>query len=518
MSSEADYILQMKDITKTFPGVKALDNVSFNLKKGSVHALMGENGAGKSTLMKVLTGIYKADAGEIILKGARVNINDPKEALHLGISIIHQELNPIPDMTVAENIFVGREPTYKFLNILNRKELRSMTLRLFEEIGIKIDPGAKLASLSVAEKQVVEIVKAISYNADIIIMDEPTSAISDREVEKLFEIIRKLVSKGKAIIYISHKMDEIFQISDYITVMRDGAYIDTKPTSELNKQKLISLMVGRELSSVFPKRNAKISDIAMEVKKLNIKGICKDITFKVRRGEILGVAGLMGAGRTEVMEAIFGARKIDSGEIIINGERVTINSPKDAINKGIALVTEDRKLLGLNLKSSVKNNITLANLSAYCMLKQLIRINEEKKVADAQIDALSIKTPDRNQIVNSLSGGNQQKVVIAKWLLCNPDILILDEPTRGIDVGAKAEIYKIMNSLAEAGKAIIMISSEMPEILGMSDRVIALHEGRITGEFDKSEMDQEKIMFCATGHEKGEAVSWTLKQNQLGVE
>jgi inositol transport system ATP-binding protein len=359
----------------------------------------------------------------------------------------------------------------------------------------------------VAEKQIVEIVKAISYNADIIIMDEPTSAITDREVEKLFEIIRKLVTKGKAIIYISHKLDEIFQISDCITVMRDGAYIDTKPSKELDKQKLINLMVGRELSSVFPKRRAKITDVAMEVKKLNVKGRCKDITFKVRRGEILGVAGLMGAGRTEAVEAIFGARKIESGEIIINGESVNINSPKDAISKGIALVTEDRKLLGLNLKSSVKNNITLANLSEYCRFKQIIKSKEEKRIADTQIDALKIKTPDRNKIVNSLSGGNQQKVVIAKWLLCNPDILILDEPTRGIDVGAKAEIYKIMNSLAEEGKAVIMISSEMPEILGMSDRVIVLHEGRITGEFDKSELDQEKIMLCATGHEKEEAIS-----------
>lgn len=504
MNTEAEYVLQMKNLSKTFPGVVALENVSFNLKKGSVHALMGENGAGKSTLMKVLTGIYKADTGETVLKGKSVSINDPREALQLGISMIHQELNSIPEMTVSENIFIGREPKFGLLPVVNYRELKRKTLSLFKEIGIEINPDAKLSTLSIAEKQVVEIVKAISYNSDIIIMDEPTSALSDKEVEKLFEIIRKLVATGKSIIYISHKMDEIFEISDYVTVLRDGKYIDTKSIKELNKQTLITLMVGRELCDIFPKTIAEIGEVALEVRNLSIKGEFTDISFQVRRGEILGISGLMGAGRTEVMETIFGARKADSGEVIINGKSIKTGRPRDAIQNGISLVTEDRKLLGLNLKGSIKDNITLASLNDCCTLKQIIKIKEEVEIADKQISALQIKTPSRNKIVNTLSGGNQQKVVIAKWLLCSPDILILDEPTRGIDVGAKAEIYNIMSSLACEGKAIIMISSEMPEIIGMSDRIIVLHEGRVTGEFSREELDQERIMLCATGQIKGE--------------
>lgn len=507
MAVESEYILQVKNITKVFPGVTALDDVSLNLKKGVVHALMGENGAGKSTLMKVLTGIYNADRGEIFLKGKVTSINGPREALQLGIAMIHQELSPIPEMTVAENIFVGREPGYRFLPVVNRRELRNMTLKVFEEIGISLDPDAKLSSLSVAEQQVVEIVKAISYNSDIIIMDEPTSALSDREVDKLFEIIRKLVSKGKSVIYISHKMDEIFRICDWITVLRDGRYIDTKSVAELDKQTLITLMVGRDLCNIFPKEDAEIKDVALKVKNLNINGKFRDISFEVRQGEILGISGLMGAGRTEIMEAVFGARKIDGGEIFIKGKSVKINSPKDAIGYGIALVTEDRKLLGLNLKGSVKDNITLASLNKFCSMKQLLKMKKEQEAVENQIRQLNVKTPTSKKIVNSLSGGNQQKVVLAKWLLCGPDILILDEPTRGIDVGAKAEIHRIMSSLAGEGKAIIMISSEMPEILGMSDRVLVLHEGRITGEFNRAELDQERIMMCATGHGKEEKIS-----------
>lgn len=504
MSETVDYLLQVKNISKVFPGVVALDGVSLNVERGKVHALIGENGAGKSTLMKILIGMYKAEQGEVILRGQKVNINSPKEALQCGVSMIHQELNPIPEMTVAENIFIGREPGYPFLPIVNRKELRRKTLQLFQEIGIDLNPNSKLSSLSVAETQMVEIVKAISYNADVIIMDEPTSAITDREVEKLFEIIRKLTAKGAGIIYISHKLDELFQISDTVTVFRDGKFVDSRPIAQMNKQLLISLMVGRELTNIFPKEDAEIGEVVLEVKGLCNKGKFNDVSFKVNRGEILGLAGLMGAGRTEVVETIFGIRKADNGQVLVKGQPVHINTPQKAIEAGIALVSEDRKLYGLNLVNSVKNNITLVNLKKYCRWNQFIKIHEERNMADQQIKILGIKTPTRNQIVNSLSGGNQQKVVLAKWILCNPDILILDEPTRGIDVGAKAEIHRLMSQFAKQGKAVIMISSEMPEILGMSDRVIVLHEGKITGEFKRNELEQEKIMACATGHMKGE--------------
>ncbi|MHB1453443.1 MAG: sugar ABC transporter ATP-binding protein [Saccharofermentanales bacterium] len=506
MDSGPEIILQMKNITKTFPGVLALEDVSIEFERGKVHAVMGENGAGKSTLMKILAGIYKADQGEILINDRIAIISNPKEAITNGISMIHQELSPIPYMTIAENIFVGREPQYGIFPIVNRKEMRRLTQELFSKIGIRLNPDQKMATLSIAEMQLVEILKAVSFNSEIIIMDEPTSAITDREVDKLFEIIRMLSAKGKTVIYISHKMDEIFKICDYVTVLRDGRYIDTKPIGELNKQKLISLMVGRELNNIFPKIDTEIGDIALEVRNLTKKGKFKDISFFVKKGEILGLSGLMGAGRTEVVEAIFGVDKADSGEIIIDGRPARINSPADAIRYKIGLISEDRKLMGLNLKSSIKNNITMASLGDFCYLKQIIRMKQEQKSADQQIRSLKIKTPTRNQIVSALSGGNQQKVVIAQWLLCNPDVLILDEPTRGIDVGAKSEIHKIMGMLAKDGKAIIMISSEMQEILGMSDRVIVLHEGRVTGEFTREELDQECIMGCATGHRKGEMV------------
>jgi inositol transport system ATP-binding protein len=501
-----DYVLEMKNITKIFPGVAALNNVDLKINKGEVHALIGENGAGKSTLMKILIGIYKAEKGEIIYKGEKVNINNPGEALNLGISMIHQELNHIPEMTVAENIFLGREPSVKFFKIVKVKSMKQKTEKLFSDIGIKINPVAKVSSLSVAEMQMVEIVKAVSYNADIIIMDEPTSAITDREVEKLFDIIRALTSKGKAVIYISHKLDEIFKICDKVTVLRDGHYIDTKKISEINKQVLISMMVGREISNIFPKEDVKAGNIILEVRNLSVKGKFSGINFTLRKGEILGIAGLMGAGRTELVEAIFGIRKLDFGEIIINNEKIKITSAKKAILNKIALVSEDRKLFGLNLKASVKNNLSIVNLDSFSYLNFILNLKKERSAADAQIKLFGIKTTGRNQIVNSLSGGNQQKVVIAKWLLITPDIIILDEPTRGIDVGAKSEIHKLMVTLAKEGKSIIMISSELPEILGMSDRVIVLHEGEITGEFSRDELEQEKIMACATGHKKGEKV------------
>jgi inositol transport system ATP-binding protein len=507
MLENNEYVLQMKNISKAFPGVVALDNVQLNVKKGEVHALMGENGAGKSTLMKILAGLVKPDQGEILLNGRHMDFNSPKESLDHGISMIHQELNCIQEMTIAENIFIGREPCYQFLQVVDRRKLNQQAFDLFKEIDWEMDPDTKLSSLSVAEMQMVEIAKAISYNSDLIIMDEPTSAITDREVEKLFEIIRKLTSKGKSIIYISHKMDEILTISDCVTVLRDGQYVATKPVSKLNNQLLISLMVGRDLSDIFFKEHVALGDVFLEVKGLSKKGKFNNIHFKIHQGEVLGIAGLMGAGRTELVEAIFGLHHPDHGEIFVKNKKVNIRSPKDAISHGIALVPEDRRHSGLNLRGTIKENISIVNLDDFCHLGHIINRQQEKKEADEQIKNLNIKTPSRDQMVNSLSGGNQQKVVLSKWLLGNPDILILDEPTRGIDIGAKAEIYKMINLLAGDGKAIIMISSEMPEILGLSDRVIVLHEGEITGEFTRNEFNQERIMACAAGYLKEEEVS-----------
>lgn len=493
------FLLEMRNITKAFPGVNALSEVSLKVAKGSVHALIGENGAGKSTLMKVLIGMYKADSGEVFLRGEKVAIQNPGDALHQGISMIHQELNPVPGMTIAENVFLGREPTYPWSGIVNRSLMNQKTIALFEEIGLDIDPTTIVSTLNVAGLQMMEIVKAISYNADLIIMDEPTSAITDREVEKLFGIIRKLTAKGKAVLYISHKMDELYRISDHITVLRDGRYIATKLTQEWDRQSLITMMVGREISNLFPKETVAIGPAVLEVQGLCQSDRVKDISFTLKQGEILGISGLMGAGRTELVETIFGLRKASRGIIKIHGKTVKITSVKDAIDNRIALVPEDRKLYGLNLKDSVKNNVTIVNLARYCLGGSIVRQGEEKKVCDAQIKLFNIKTYGHSQITNTLSGGNQQKVVIAKWILANPEIIILDEPTRGIDVAAKAEIHRIIVSLAKEGKAILMISSELPEIMGMSDRVLVLHEGRLTGEFERNDLNQEAIMACATG-------------------
>lgn len=501
-----EYALEMKSISKSFPGVKALDCVSLNVKKGSVHALMGENGAGKSTLMKILAGIHKPDKGELFLKGKKVEFNNPRDALHYGVSMIHQELSFVSELTVAENIFLGREPCFGKYKVINKKKQKEQALELFQRLKINLDPNKKMSALSVSDRQMVEIVKAVSNNADIIVMDEPTSAITEREVEKLFDIIKMLTAQGKSIIYISHKMDEIFKIADDITVLRDGCYVDSKRAADLNHDLLISLMVGRELKDVYQTKTAKIENVFMEVKNLTRKGNFENISFTLHQGEVMGIAGLVGAGRTEVVESIFGVHPPHSGEIYINQKKVAHKHPKQAIKNGIALVTEDRKQTGLVLTGSVRDNISLVNLRKFTFFKNIISRKKENNVVDEQINSLKIKTPNRNMLVKNLSGGNQQKIVIAKWLLNNPDILILDEPTRGIDIGAKAEIYKIISDYAAMGKSVIVISSEMPELFGICDRIIVMSEGRLTGEFTRQEFDQEKIMACCAGIQKGEKI------------
>jgi inositol transport system ATP-binding protein len=492
-----DYLLQMEGVSKSFPGVKALDDVNLKVRAGTVHALMGENGAGKSTLMKVLIGMYHADAGTVTFGGTQVQIPDTATALRLGISMIHQELSPIPHMTVAENIYLGREPVNR-LGLVDKRRMTANTRQLLERLELAIDPRATMKTLSIAQTQMVEIAKAISYDSRLIIMDEPTSAITEREVEHLHRMIRSLREAGVAIIYITHKMDEVFKISDYVTVFRDGRHVATVPAAELDRQKLIALMVGRELTHLFPKEHAQIGEVALSVRGLTRHGVLKDISFDLRRGEILGLAGLMGAGRTEVLEAIFGITRIDAGTIEIDGKPTRIRTPADAIHAGLALLTEDRKQTGIMGVLSVRDNMTVASLPRFSP-GGVLRMGQIDKECQAQRESLAIKTPSIRQLIKLLSGGNQQKVLVSRWLLTTPEILMIDEPTRGIDVGAKAEIHRLMSQLAGQGKAILMVSSEMPEILGMSDRVLVMHEGRLTGEFSRAEATQERIMNAATG-------------------
>lgn len=492
----SDYILELNNITKEFPGVKALDNIQLKIRKGSVHALMGENGAGKSTLMKIIFGIYTPDAGSIKFKGQEIKLAGPKDALSRGISMIHQELSPVPDMTVAENIYLGREPVIGKIGWVNNKKMVNDAKALFESLNINIDPNTKMKDLSIANMQMIEIATAISYNADLIIMDEPTSAITDKEVDHLFAIIRSLQKKGISIIYISHKMDEIFKICDEITVFRDGQYIGTKEAKDLDQDSLIQMMVGREIKQVFHKEKAEIGEVALSVKNLTRNGKFRNVNFEVRKGEILGIAGLMGSGRTEIIESVFGIDPPDSGEVFVKGKKVNIKSPQDAINYKIGLLTEDRKLTGAFLPLSIKENMIISNLDLF-LGGGLVNGKKVERICDEQVKRLNIKTPHIDQLIMNLSGGNQQKVLLARWLLNDPDVLILDEPTRGVDVGAKSEIHKLMSKLAGEGKAIIMISSEMPEILGMSDRVIVMHEGMMKGELERAEATQEKILEVA---------------------
>ncbi|KAA6050833.1 sugar ABC transporter ATP-binding protein [Pantoea sp. Bo_7] len=490
------FALEAEGISKFFPGVKALDNVSLRIRPGSVHALMGENGAGKSTLMKCLIGIYRPDKGTIRIKGEPVQFQDTMDALRSGISMIHQELNLVPHMTVAENIWLGREPM-KF-GFVDHALLNRQTQELLNKLNIRLKADRMVGELSIAAQQMVEIAKAVSWNSDVVIMDEPTSALTETEVAHLFTIIRDLRAQGKAIIYISHKMDEIFTITDEISIFRDGTWVGSNDTSAFTRQSLITQMVGRELTQLFPKFNGTIGDDVLTVRGLTSKERFSDISFSVRRGEILGVAGLVGAGRSEVMESLFGMESYDSGEVLIDGVPVSIDSPSTAIEKGMAFLTEDRKKSGLFLVLSVMENMSIVNMPGYTGKSGFVSHVKMAQDCMEQIRKLNIKTPTMDQIINNLSGGNQQKVLIARWLLAQPKILILDEPTRGIDVGAKAEIYRLISELANRGVAIIMVSSELPEILGMSDRIMVMHGGRITGILSKEEADQETILSLAS--------------------
>ncbi len=493
-----EYILEAKNISKSFPGVKALKSVQLSVKPGTIHALMGENGAGKSTLMKILIGLYEPDEGELIFKGKQRVFKSSRDAIDAGISMIHQELSPVPYMTVAENIYLGKEPL-KLHRFVNFKKMNDDTKQLLDRLDIKIDPKEQMVELSVGQTQMVEIAKAISFNSELIIMDEPTSAITENEVHHLFRIVKKLKSEGVTIIFITHKMDEVFKITDEITVYRDGEYISTTSTEATTREDLIRNMVGREVKNLFPKIEVPIGDVVLEVKNLTHFGQFEDVSFQLRKGEILGFAGLIGSGRTEVLECLFGITRKDRGEMFLNGKKANIRNPSDAIQNKIALLTEDRKLSGLYLILSVRDNIVITNMKSY-EHKWILSGKEMERDGLKQKDLLNIKTPSLNQLVGNLSGGNQQKVLISRWLLTSPDILILDEPTRGIDVLAKSEIHKIMSGLVKQGKSILMVSSELPEILGMSDRVVVMHEGRKSGELMREEATQEKILHLATGN------------------
>ena len=492
-----EVILTMKDIDKSFPGVHALDHVDLEVRKGEVLALMGENGAGKSTLMKVLTGIYKKDSGTITYEGKEVEFSSTKEAQDAGIVIVHQELNMLGHLTVAQNIFIGRE--FKKGIRIDDKRMNDEARKLFQRLNIDIDPRETMSRLTVGKQQMCEIAKAISHDAKVIVFDEPSAALTETEIQELFKIIRDLREKNMGIVYISHRMDEIKVITDRVTVMRDGAYVGTLITKDSTKDDIINMMVGRfiyedpKTQSMVPKD----APVVLKVENLNAGKMVQDVSFELHKGEILGFSGLMGAGRTETARALFGADPIDSGNIYINGKKVTINTPQDAVKNGIGYLSEDRKRYGIVVQKTVAENTTMATLENY-MSGIFIDKKKEKEVAEKYVESLATKTPDVDQLVVNLSGGNQQKVVIAKWLTRNCDILIFDEPTRGIDVGAKNEIYKLMNKLAADGKAIIMISSEMTEILRMSDRIVVMCEGRKTGELDISEATQENIMNLAT--------------------
>lgn len=490
----------MENINKSFPGVQALKDAYFELRRGEVHALVGENGAGKSTLMKILVGAYKKDSGRIVYKGREVDIPNPRVAQEIGISMVFQELNLMPHLTVAQNIFIGREPRKRSFPIfLDDLEINNKTRALLEMLHVKVDPDVKVSNLTVGKQQMVEIAKALSFNSEVIIFDEPTATLSEAETEELFNVIRKLKSQGIGIIYISHRLEELRKIADRVTVMRDGCYIGTENMDNLPIEKIISMMVGREIYETLREKEVEENaEVVLEVKNLQRGKIFRNVSFKLRKGEILGFAGLVGAGRTEVARAIFGADPYDYGEIYVKGRKVNIKNPSDAIRNGIAYLSEDRKRYGLMPDLDVKTNIILPSMKDFLNALGFVDDKEAEKVSKDYVDKLRIRTPSVKQKVKNLSGGNQQKVVVAKWLLKNCDILIFDEPTRGIDVGAKNEIYKLLNELVKEGKSIIMISSELPEILRMSHRIVVMCEGRITGELTADKATEEEIMKYAT--------------------
>lgn len=494
--TEIDGLLALEGIRKEFPGVLALDNVQLRVRPGSVHALMGENGAGKSTLMKIIAGIYQPDAGEIRLRGEPVTLKSPLDALEQGIAMIHQELQLMNWMTIAENIWIRREPRNRF-GLIDHGKMAEMTRELFSRLNLSLDPGTQVSELTVAQKQMVEIARAVSYESRILIMDEPTSALTEREVEHLFAIIRDLRARGIGIIYITHKMNELFEIADEFTVFRDGKYIGTHASKDVTRDDIVRMMVGREITNMFPKIDCPIGDVILEVNKLTIPGVFHDISFSLRRGEILGLAGLVGSKRSNVAEALFGVNPAASGQILIDNKAVTISSPNEAMAHGMAFLTEDRKETGCFLALDCLENIQSALITRSHVKAGFVDQKTLTRLAADMAAKLRVKTPNLHEIVENLSGGNQQKLLIARWLLTKPRILILDEPTRGIDVGAKSEIHRLITGLAAEGVAVLMISSELPEVLGMSDRIMVMHEGRVSGFLDRADADQVKIMDLA---------------------
>ncbi|CCD95524.1 fused D-ribose transporter subunits of ABC superfamily: ATP-binding components [Bradyrhizobium sp. ORS 375] len=494
-------LISVHGLCKSFPGVRALHNVRFELLAGEVHAVMGENGAGKSTLMKILAGVYRKDSGEIRYDGTSVDFPGPREAQAAGIGIIHQELQLMNHLTVAQNIFIGREPMKAFGLLLDEDRLNRQAAELLAQLNLVIDPRTTVGGLTVARQQMVEIAKALSFNSRVLIMDEPTAALNNREIAELFKMIRALKARGVGIVYISHKMDELKQISDRVTVLRDGEYVATVPTATTPIESIIGMMVGRSLSDERIVGAAPPGEIALEVRGLNCGPLVRDVSFSLRKGEILGFAGLMGAGRTEVARAIFGADAVPTGEIRVNDRHVSIRTPAHAVAHGIGYLSEDRKRFGLATGMDVESNVVMSNLANYLAMKFMLKRRAIRDTAGRFIRMLNIRTPSTSQEVRLLSGGNQQKIVIAKWLDRDCDILFFDEPTRGIDIGAKNEIYRLLRSLADQGKAIVMISSELPEVIRMSDRIVVMCEGRITGELSPDEATQERIMQLATQRE-----------------
>lgn len=489
-------ILETHHICKRFPGVVALDDVHFDLRKGEVHVLLGENGAGKSTFVKILSGAYQKTGGQILLNGHETDIRNPKDAQEAGISIIYQELNLVPHLSAGENIFLGREPTH--LGVIDHKRMFESAKKTLDDLGVNISARSPIKEFGVAQQQMVEVAKALSVDARILIMDEPTSALTEHEINQLFGTIRKLKEKGVSVIYISHRLEEVFEIGDRVTVLRDGEHIGTHDINDISRPDLIRMMVNRELKEQFPKEKSPRGDEILRVEGLTTKGVLKNVTFSLHRGEVLGIAGLLGSGRTELARTIFGVGSVDSGGIYVHGKLEKVKSPRHAINLGIGFLTEDRKTQGLILNLSLRENVCLPGLDRFSRMG-IMNVKKENRAAHRYVSELRIKTPSVSQKVMFLSGGNQQKVVMSKWLCSHADLFIFDEPTRGIDVGSKVEIYRLMNRLTAAGVAIIMISSELPEILGMSDRILVMHRGMVSGEFFPEEATQEKILHCALG-------------------